>query len=219
MKFKPATFIQSIHSLFTLALIGVGAWMGLEWGRARIAEEIYAERLGKLATDYAALREDYNRAIARTAVTLLNVHDGQVSVEVLAADGTREIIPTPFPADAELYVDYLVQDGRLWIRRVFDDQTPPASAVVIDPKLAQIDWEAEGLHFGKAVYRQLGEGRWVVTVTGNGSLGLMPAPEGLRTDLTAAPAILDYTELQAEIDRDVQALPMSDVVAYLWQRR
>lgn len=43
---------------------------------------------------------------------------------------------------------------------------------MIDPVLERINWQAPGLAVGKAVYRRLDEGRWVVTVTGDGSLGL-----------------------------------------------
>ena len=67
------------------------------------------------------------------------------------------MIPTALGPAAEIYVDYVVRDGRLWIRRVFDSETPPATAVVVDPALADIEWSAEGEAYGKAAYRALGE--------------------------------------------------------------
>jgi len=106
-------------------------------------------------------------------------------------------IPTSFNPEGEIYIDYVVVGGRLWIRRVFDAQTPPAEGLVIDPHVAEIDWSGDTVNVGKAVYRRLDEGRWVVTVTGNGSLGLAPA-EGDAPALTPPPIVREEAFVPGE---------------------
>jgi hypothetical protein len=93
-------------------------------------------------------------------------------VAIRDASGAVRTIETPFDPSREIYVDFVVLDGRLWIRRVFDDRTPPEQGVLIDPALAEIDWSEDEAAHGKATYRALGPGRWIVSVTGDGSLGL-----------------------------------------------
>ena len=57
---------------------------------------------------------------------------------------------------------------RVLIRRIFDEWTPPSLGLVIDGSLGTVDWEAEGVRLGKAVYRSLQPGRWTVSVSGAG---------------------------------------------------
>jgi len=157
--------------------------------------------LDTLGQRYDDLAERYDDAVRRTAVTELVVEeDGSLAVVIRDAAGELKRIETPFDPSAEIYVDYAVLDGRLWIRRVFDSYTPPGSAVVIDPVIGTIDWDQRPTGLGKAVYRSLTPGRWVITVTGNGSLGLARAADGDPVELTPQPAVRPY-ESVADADR------------------
>jgi hypothetical protein len=149
-------------------------------------------QLEALSEEHRELTATFNEVVRRTAVTELVVEEGRLSVTVRDARGEIRTIPTPFDPQEEIYVDYLVINGRLWIRRVFDGQTPPAEGIVIDPALGDVDWNAGQAHQGKAVYRALNEGRWIISVTGDGSLGLARLEECEEADLTAAPPVRDY---------------------------
>ncbi|MDJ0852761.1 MAG: hypothetical protein QNK04_30700, partial [Myxococcota bacterium] len=85
------------------------------------------------------------------------------------------------------------------IRRLFDEDTPPGEGMVIDPRLAHVDWEATEGSFGKAAYRSLGEGRWVVDVTGDGSLGLTRREPDDVVDLSPPPPVREYDPIEAEV--------------------
>jgi hypothetical protein len=98
--------------------------------------------------------------------------EGTLSVVIRTADGDTQVLNSPFDPSQEIYVAYVVSNGRLWIRRVFDESTPPGQDMVIDPRFTDVDWSADEKSHGKAAYRALGEGHWVVDVTGDGSLGL-----------------------------------------------
>jgi len=203
------------------ALLGV-AMLGYTVARNDLAAEVYRDRLAALAHEYESLRGRYNEVVRRAAVTELIVEDGALSVRVVGPDGRERIVPTPLDPRGEIYVDFVVLDGRLWIRRLFDARTSPSDGLVLDPRLATLGWvdgidEGESvlseeagatpLHarVGKAVYRRLEEGRWIVTVTGNGSLGLERARDGEPARLLAAPQVRDYRsieqEVQARLDR------------------
>ena len=84
--------------------------------------------------------------------------------------------------------------------------------MVIDEQLADIDWDVQGSRLGKAVYRELGEGRWVITVTANGSLDLVSAPEGESFELVSAPPVRDYEQIQQEAAHEIDAIGPGDVV-------
>lgn len=180
--------------------------------RADLAAGVYRQRLADLAGQYESLRERYNSAVRKTAVTELLVEDGRLAVMVRTADGVLQRIDTPFNPAGEVYVDYIVAGGRLWIRRVFDARTPPEQGLVIDPAWGQVDWDASDARYGKAVYRALSEGRWVVTVTGDGSLGLARAAQPV--DLHPIPEVRDYAAITAETDAHVRAIGASEV----WRR-
>lgn len=108
-----------------LAVVTLGALvMGYRLVRSDIAAEIYRERLRSLADSYDQLRRTYNDAVKKTAVTELIVREGRLSVAVRTVEGVRQVIDTPFDPSNEVFVDYIVLDGRLWIRRVFDSHTP-----------------------------------------------------------------------------------------------
>ncbi len=201
-----------VAGLGAVGLIGVA---GLRLARADAAEQVYRARLESLAKDYEGLRSSYNRAVRRTAVTELVVKDGTVTALVRSAHGPIAEIPTGADPSKEVYVDFALLDGRVWIRRVFDAGTRPEDATVIDPRLAAIDWlgkeplepqgstPARATAIGQAVYRTLGEGRWVVRVSGDGALGLERVSEDAMVSLEEAPAVWSFDEVQSEVREQV----------------
>lgn len=207
------TIMQRLSLLAMLALVACAGFVAYRLMRAQVAGDVYLERLTQMQAEYEGLRLAYNEAVRRTAVTELVVADGKVSVAVRDASGAVRTIDTPFSPEHEIYVDYVVVEGRLWIRRVFDEKTPPDRAVVIDPALAHVDWDASNVAHGKAAYRRLGEGRWVVTVTGDGSLGLARAPEE-PVRLVAAPSLRDYAPIEAEARAAADDLTPLDVLRH-----
>lgn len=188
-----------IVSLLLLVALASGGWLGFRLLEARLAADIYRERLVELGESYEMLRERHNQAVLRTAVTELRVGEDAVEVSIRTAEGVLETIPTPYDPKHELYVDYVVLDDRLWIRRVFDEQTAPGEGVVIDPSLVSVDWNAEGAAHGKAAYRRLEPGRWVVTVTGDGSLGLARSHAGDAIALSGPPPVREYPQVEASV--------------------
>lgn len=186
-------------TLVVLALIGAGGWAGYRMAKSQVEAEVYRERLVQVADQYEQLRATYNQAVRRTAVTELLVENGELCVVIRTVEGVEKKIPTPFDPTREIYVDYVVRDGRLWIRRVFDDRTAPESGVLIDLGLADVDWDGPGVAYGKAAYRRLGEGRWIVSVTGDGSLGLAKVAEGEVVELSPPAQVRDYQELEEQV--------------------
>jgi len=153
----------------------------------------YRQRLADLRDQHDQLRRRYNEAVRKTAVTELIVENGRLDVVIRTEQGELRRIETPFDPRSEIYVDYVVLDGRLWIRRIFDQYTPPGSALVIDPVVEDVHWPARPKAHGKAVYRSLEDGRWVVTVTGDGSLGLArKKPRKEPTELQSRPRVSDF---------------------------
>lgn len=199
-------------------VIGVGSLAGLfgyRFVRADLSAQVYRDRLETLSSEYAGLRERYNEAVAKQAVTELVVRDGKLSVRVRDPGGVVEEIPTPYRPEGEIYVDYVVASGRLLIRRVFDDLTPPSSGLVIDPALEWVDWSDPNIDRGQAVYRRLDEGRWVITVTGQGTLGLRRAGDADGpADLVTAPEVRDFAEAPELADAEVGEIGPGEV----WKR-
>lgn len=191
--------VNALKALAVLAVVVLLLLLGVRWSYMRLAAEIYRDRLRQVAIENEQLRGSYNEAVRRTAVTELRVANGKLDVAIRTLDGEERIIPTPFDPRGEIYVDFAVRDGRLWIRRVFDALTPPSLGVVIDPQLLAIDWDAPGARFGKAVYRSLSEGRWAVTVSGDGSLSLARVPDDVRTVLAPAPPVRDFEQINQEV--------------------
>ncbi len=204
--------ITGIASAVLLIVAGV---VGYELIEANLKADIYRDRLTALSDDYDQLRDTYNQAVRRTAVTELVVEDGKLCVSIRNAEGVVRSIPTPFDPSGEVYVDYVVLDGRLWVRRVFDAKTPPSEGVVIDPAMAEVAWDSETAAHGKAVYRQLSEGRWVVSVTGDGSLGLARAEGDDPVDLTTSPDVRDYEPISEQAQAEVDRIGPGDVVKRL----
>ncbi len=208
--------VNRVASVVVLALMGLGGMIGYRMTKSQMAAEVYRERLQQLSNDYNSLRETYNAAVKRTAVTELLVEDGRISVRIRRADGQTQTIPTDLNPDSEIYVDYVVIDGRLWIRRVFDQYTRPAEGVLIDTKLGAVEWDADNVKVGKAVYRRLTEGRWVVTVTGDGSLGLVKREDIPEAELTPPPKVRDYEQVEKQVREKVQDVGAGDVMRHLF---
>jgi hypothetical protein len=194
---------------FLLPLLAVAALAGLaSWRllRSGVEADVYRARLESLAADYESLRGLYDQAVRRTAVTELRVEDGRLSVAIVDATGAERVIATPYDPSREIYVDFAIQGGRLWIRRVFDESTPPNEALLIDPQLAEVDWSRDPEAHGKAAYRSLGEGRWVVTVSGDGSLGLAQSASDQPAALAPAPPIRSFAPLEESVDARLGAI-------------
>ncbi len=208
-----STILRVLSTSITLAVAGGACVLGYQFLRAGAAAEIYRSRLTALADEYETLRTTYNRAVRKTAVTELVVREGNLSVRVVADGDVLKEVPTPYDPAGEIYVDYIVRNGRLWIRRVFDSRTPPSQGVVIDPNLAAVTWGQEdgGAEVGKAVYRSLGEGRWVVSVTGGGSLGLVQVSPNADVELRRGPEVTDFGTVTVEADRDVESIGLAEV--------
>ncbi len=209
------TRITRILTASSLALLSVLAGLfGYRVLESDVASDIYRERLASLGAEHDSLITQYNDAVRRSAVTELVVEDGSLRVVVRTLDGTLSEVETPYDPSGEIYVDFAVVGGRLWVRRVFDANTAPSAGVIVDPKVASLDWDAPGATFGKAVYRSLDEGRWVVTVSGDGSLALTKAVDGLPTDLDGAPRVHDFAEFERTLDEELERITLSDV----WDR-
>jgi len=195
-----AALWRGVPAAAILALTIVSGMFGLGYARARVEREVYRDRLAELTTRYDNLTTRYNDAVRRTALTELIVgEDRSLAVGVRTAAGDAERIETPYDASREIYVDYAIIEGRVWIRRVFDDATPPSEATLIDPELAQIRWDALGERsLGQAVYRSLEPGRWVIDVTGSGALGLRRATANERVTLADAPQIRRFDAIERE---------------------
>lgn len=204
-----------VRLLSGAVVIGAGSMatlLGYRFVRADLSAQVYRERLETLSVEYEGLRDRYNDAVSKQAVTELVVAGGKLSVRVRTPRGVVEEIPTPYRPEGEIYVDYVVVDGRLLIRRVFDDLTPPSSGLVIDPALAWVDWDDPANDRGQAVYRRLEEGRWVVTVTGTGTLGLRRVGDADGpTNLVSSPEVRDFAEAPQRADAEVASIGPGDV--------
>lgn len=206
-------FGRVIPACAVLAASGVAGLFGIELMRARTEREIYRDRLAALTETYTDLADRYNTAVRRTAMTELVVENGVLTVVIQSAAGKVSDITTPFDPSGEIYVDYAIIGGRVWIRRIFDEHTSPADAMFIDPALANIDWDEAGNEMGKAIYRSLDEGRWIVTVAGNGGLGLRKVAPGEEIVLGPAPAIEDFDEIEARAGRESDQINWRDLLA------
>jgi hypothetical protein len=151
-------------------------------------------------------------------VNELRVRDGALRVVIRDATGAEHEIETPYDPAREIYVDFAILDGRLWIRRVFDAGTPPQEGLVIDPGLAQVDWSTDPSAHGKAAYRSLGEGSWVVSVTGDGSLGLAASPEDEIPELSPPPPVRDYEPLEESVDQRLRSIQPEEALRALATR-
>lgn len=209
----PQTFqrvLTGTVTLLILALLGTGVFLA---GRSRIAETIYRKRLRELCGKYEDLRRQYNEAIRRSAVAELTVNGDRLAIAYRVGGRIVKNTPLPFDPKREIYVDFVVVDGRLLIRRVFSEDTPPRAGVRLNARLLGVDWDRPDARVGKAVYRRLSEGRWVVTVTGNGALGLerlddhAPSPP-----LAPEPAIRDYRTILQNVQSQTRAISLREAL-------
>ncbi len=203
----------TITSLAILSAVAITTVVGLKIAKSEAANLVYQDRIRDLSTDYESLAAKYNQAVRQTAVTELVVKDRKITVQIRTIEGEQETIETPCDADKEIYVDFALIAGRLWIRRVFDADTPPSQATIINPKLANVDWDSEGALVGQAVYRQLDEGRWIVNAAGDGVLTLTKVPEDQIVNLSPPPTIKTYEEVQSQIDEQLERITWRDVLA------
>jgi hypothetical protein len=192
---------RGLPALAIIAAAGVAGVFGLVQMRTSAERDVYRDRLRTITTEFDQLAAQYNRAVRQTAITELVVEDGRLSVVVRNGAGETETTQTPYDPSGEIFVDYAVIDGRVWIRRVFDQHTPPANALVLDPRLVTIDWNAPGADLGKTVYRSLGEGRWVISVSGSGALGLTRSEKNQPVPLAPPPEITAFAEVEREAER------------------
>ncbi|NDV60926.1 hypothetical protein G0Q06_00505 [Puniceicoccales bacterium CK1056] len=195
-----------VPTLLTVAIV-LGGYF---WMREEITSRIYREKLDFLASQYSALAEQYNAAVRQSAITELEVTADAVAVLVRTVDGSIRRVPTPFSPKEELYVDYVVGNGRIWIRRVFDASTPPGRALVIDPIWKTVDWESPELSYGKAIYRTLQPGIWSIQVNGSGALSLERVDSSRVAVLQASPEIRTYEEMQIALDAEVKSIGTED---------
>lgn len=207
-----AIFAAGLPALAVTAGLVVVGLSGLAITRASVENEIYEHRLRELTASYAGLRDQYNSAVKQTAVTELVVEEGALSVAIRDGLGERVVIDTPYDPAREIYVDFAIVGGRVWIRRVFDEQTPPSAGTIIDNRYAEVDWESAGAEVGKAVYRSLSEGRWVIGVSGNGGLSLRRALPEERIELQEAPRIASFEEIEAEATDAADRVSLRDVI-------
>jgi len=205
-------FRQWINLIVFLSVVIVGAVFGYQFLASRVAAEVYGEKLADLHAEYADLVEQYNRAVRRTAVTELRVEDGQLSVVVRTADGRQTVVPTELDPEKEIYVDFVVIDSRLVIRRLFDAEQGTREAVVLDEELERIDWDDANVSHGISIYRPLGEGRWVVSVSGEGALTLREIEGEEQVELARAPELGSFDELESELEREVGSITPIEVV-------
>lgn len=206
---------RSLKYLLWLAIVAVVLLPLSFYYEARLANRVYRDRLRDLSAGYNTLRDQYNLAVRKTAVTELAVEQGKLSVVVRTADGLDRTIETDCDTGYPIHCDYIVMDGRLWIRRVYDDRTAPENGKVIDLDISEIDWSSKKVQYGKTIYKLLNDGRWVVSVTGDGSLGLARKTEDDGKPLALAPPVQDFKEIEKKIDAEVSEITIMDVLTSL----
>jgi hypothetical protein len=211
-RFSP---IKLLSRLAVIAVVGAAGLFGYQLLRADLAAEVYRERLEGLAGEYEALRGTFNEVVAKTAVTEILVREGRVSLRVADARGGVALLETPYTNAAEIHVDYVIVGGRLLIRRIYDEHTPPSGAFLVDAALADVDWDSPAARHGTTIYRALDEGRWVITVSANGSLDLSRAGEAETVELAAEPPVRQYDQIETEARRTIEGIGPGEVLRRL----
>lgn len=214
--------LQEVRSwivlLLLLAVVAAAGVAGLKLTRAQMAEDIYRDRLTGLAADYAKLRDQYERALSQSVVTELEIKDGQLTVSYRRGDGEVVHVPTSLDTSKEIFVDFYVAGNRVGIRRIFDSSMAPDQALVLDEPWNLLAADAPPTTFGRAVYRRLDEGRWSVTMTGNGSLGLEQLPAGHRPALVPPPPLITPEAPVLASEQEIDQITVSDMVGWLKER-
>jgi hypothetical protein len=202
----------------TAAALGIAALLGYQWAKASVAQDIYRDRLAGLQADYQQLAEQYNQAITPRPVTELLVENQKICVLVRKGDGELVRVPTPFNGwENDVYVDYVLADGRLLIRRVFEIKNgqDTSKPVQVDADLVDVQW-GDAVPFGKAIYRsKMADGRWVVSVTGDGSLTLKRVGNDEPVELATQPKIEKFDPVDERADEAVERIGVGDVWQYL----
>ncbi|MGA1205053.1 MAG: hypothetical protein ACO3ZW_04495 [Opitutales bacterium] len=202
---------QLARHLFTAVITASALLCGFLWLREEVTNRIYQQKLEALVGEYAALADRYNYAVRQTAITELEVTNDSVTVLIRTLDGEIRRIPTPFDPRREIYIDYLVGRGKIWIRRVFDQKTSPDNGLVIDPVWDEVDWKNGHLDFGKAVYRAMEPGIWSIQVSGSGGLTLEKVRETTSASLEAAPLVRTFEEIKLSLDAEVKSIGWDDI--------
>jgi len=206
-----------------LVALALAAVAGYRWARATVAQEIYRNRLVALENDYRQLTQQYNQAITPRPVTEILVEDGRVCVVVRKGD---ELVRVPTHFDIrknEVYVDYILADQRLLIRRVFEfnkvNAVPPDKVVYIDKDLLEVDWDPDRIPYGKSLsFSKREDGRYIISVTGDGSLGLKQVSSSTEVDLESVPRVKDYPPIEEAAHKEIDAIGVADVWRYLIDR-
>ncbi len=207
--------MQNVTRFFVPGLLSAAICVcGYLWIREEVTSRIYQQKIQSLAADYSALAARYNHAVKQSAITELEVDQNSIAVLIRTIDGTLRRIETPYHPDKEIFIDYIVGNGRIWIRRIFDQATPPESALVIDPVWETVDWSENALKYGKVIYRSLSPGIWSIQVSGNGSLNLEPSVHSKANMLAAAPEVQSYEEIKLAMDQEVRAITLYDLWAF-----
>ena len=202
----------------SLVALVLATLAGYQWAKASVAQDIYRDRLTSLQADYQQLAEQYNQAITPRPVTELLVENQKVCVLVRKGDGELVRVPTPFNGwENDVYVDYVLADGRLLIRRVFEIKNgqDTSKPVQVDADLVDVQW-GDSVPFGKAIYRsKMADGRWVVSVTGDGSLTLKRVGDNEPIELATQPKIKKFDPIDERADEAVDRIGVGDVWQYL----
>ena len=215
---KKQTMAKRVFLPLSLIALVAAALLGYQWAKASVAQEIYRDRLTSLQADYEQLANQYNQAITPRPVTELLVESQKICVLVRKGDGELIRVPTPFNAwENDVYVDYVLADGRLLIRRVFEIKNgkDTSKPVQVDSDLVEVQW-GDAVPFGKAIYRsKMADGRWVVSVTGDGSLTLKRVGDTATIELATQPEVKKFAPIDERTNEAVERIGVGDVWHYL----
>ncbi|MEM6750519.1 MAG: hypothetical protein AAF612_08615 [Planctomycetota bacterium] len=205
-----------IALLTVLLPIAAVAGLGLSTGgRAAVEAEVYKDRLRETNARYRDLAGRYTKVVKRSAVTELDVSSESIDVIFRTPHGEVRRVATPYRPGDEVYVDFALLDGRLMIRRVFENRTAPADGVVLDEALRELDWDGQGIVRGQAVSSVVTEGRWVVSTTGNGALDIALVGPLERSELVSAPLVEPGEPLEDQPLTDPESIGVFEVVRRL----
>lgn len=211
--------MRKVSTLLNVALLAAIAFAGYYLIKSHVEADLYHEKLVALSQDYEKLKTNYNQAVKKTAVTELLVNeDGSICVVFVSMNGEEKVVPTKFRMGSEIFVDFVIIDGRAFFRRVFDENTAPKEAMLIDPKLQEVEWDKGHASSGKATYAKLTEqGRWVVTLTGNGSLDIRKKGDNEpQTVLVPSVDVNDYSQVEKDVKDTVNKISFGDVMGRLF---
>ncbi|MEE9405769.1 MAG: hypothetical protein V3V20_12830 [Algisphaera sp.] len=208
--------VRGTRSVIMLAFIGGLTYMGYQLLRNRIAAEVYEERLIETTQELNQLAQQYNKAVTLTAVTELEVGENDLCVNVRTADGEVDRHPiSDINLANDIYIDYVVKDSRLLIRRVFDSTRAPDDARAIDSELLAIDWNDPAVSHGQAIYRKLSPGRWIVAASGSGALTLAKVETDVEVKLMPAPKVSAFSPVE-ETAKEIQSIGPTEVIGRLF---